>query len=55
MDTYQVTNKETGGKYICDAESKEAAREKTRWPKQLCRVERVEAPATEPDSDERGD
>lgn len=55
MDTYQVTNKETGGKYICDAESEKAAREKTNWPKKLCRVEKLPEPPSEPDSDEKGD
>lgn len=55
METYQVTNVETGGKYICKAENPKAARQKTNWPKRLCRVDKVSAPTQEPDSDEKGD
>lgn len=54
MDTYRVTNKETGATYTAEGESAKDVAAKTNWPKKYRRVEKITTDASEPENDEGG-
>ncbi|MBA7716425.1 hypothetical protein ES703_125498 [subsurface metagenome] len=54
MDTYRVTNKETGATYTAEGESAKDVAAKTNWPAKICKTKKVETAISEPDEDEGG-